>query len=502
LNPFRGTRAERLDTLVSLAILVGILAATLAVLFLLAEIIGVLRQYKHVVFLFVAGAILAYLLAPMVRSLQVVVRKRWLAILSSYLVLFIALAILGVLLINPFISQARSLKDNLANPAVSSLRNFNAFKVQASHLETAVARQQSDLSAGSIPSDAAVTATETQIATLQRGLAALQSSAQPPGQIRIPPSYLQPFNVPLARLASEYPQAFPGGGAAVVNQLSHAATDAKTTARDAATAYSNAVSSPLLLLNLQLWLDQHGVNVNLHDKFGQALQDLSKQVANIVNNALSLALQAGNLLLDTVLILIISIYFLSDGERFVRWLVSLTPSSNRPRAAYFVHSLDSILGRYLRVQVLLALLAATLDAIGAVVLGIPYAVVIFLSSFFLSLVPVIGPVVLPFPPLIISLIFTPLPRPAFFALWLLSGEQLTTNVIGPRLQGHRLGIHPLEAMAAALIGFPLAGILGSFLAIPFVAFLHVVARSFAETRESLPPPMSLPGGPDPPAPAA
>jgi hypothetical protein len=158
LNPFRGTRAERLDTLVSLAILVGILAATLAVLFLLAEIIGVLRQYKHVVFLFVAGAILAYLLAPMVRSLQVVVRKRWLAILSSYLVLFIALAILGVLLINPFISQARSLKDNLANPAVSSLRNFNAFKVQASHLETAVARQQSDLSAGSIPSDAAVTA--------------------------------------------------------------------------------------------------------------------------------------------------------------------------------------------------------------------------------------------------------------------------------------------------------------------------------------------------------
>jgi predicted PurR-regulated permease PerM len=288
----------------------------------------------------------------------------------------------------------------------------------------------------------------------------------------------------------------------VITQLSRAVSDARTVARDAASAYSNSVSSPILLLNLQLWLDQHGVSINLHDKFGQALQSLSKQVANIVNNALSLALQAGNLLLDTVLILIISIYFLSDGERFVRWLVSRTPASNRARAAFFVQSLDHILGRYLRTQVVLALMAATLDALGAVVLGIPYAVVIFLSSFFLSLVPVIGPVILPFPPMIIALIFTPLPRPAFFAAWLLAGEQLTTNVVGPRLQGHRLGIHPLEAMAAALIGFPLAGILGSFLAIPFVAFLHVVARSFAETRETMPPPMSLPHEPEPPAPAA
>src|SRR5205807_21051 len=101
-----------------------------------------------------------------------------------------------------------------------------------------------------------------------------------------------------------------------------------------------------------------------------------------------------------------------------------------------------------------------------------------------------------------ALIFSPLPKPAFFAIWLLVGEQLVTNVIGPRLQGHRLGIHPLEAMAAALIGFPLAGFLGAFLAIPLVAFLHVVARSLVQTRRSLPPPVQLPPGPDPPAPAA
>jgi hypothetical protein len=39
-----------------------------------------------------------------------------------------------------------------------------------------------------------------------------------------------------------------------------------------------------------------------------------------------------------------------------------------------------------------------------------------------------------------------------------------------------VGIHPLEAMAAALVGYPLAGFLGSFLAVPMVGLVHVLAR--------------------------
>jgi len=93
-------------------------------------------------------------------------------------------------------------------------------------------------------------------------------------------------------------------------------------------------------------------------------------------------------------------------------------------------------------------------------------------------VPVIGPVILPFPPLIIALVFSPLPKPIVYLIWLLVGEQGVTNVLGPRLQGHRLGIHPLEAMAAALVGLPLAGIPGAFFAVPIVAFVHIVIREF------------------------
>jgi predicted PurR-regulated permease PerM len=253
-------------------------------------------------------------------------------------------------------------------------------------------------------------------------------------------------------------------------------------------------STPLLLLSVQVWLDEHGIKADLNDRFGKALQQLNSQLASIVNNALDVALQAGNLLLSTVLTLIISIYFVADGARLIAWLVGLVPPESRDQAKFFVDRLDSILGSYLRTQVILAFVAAVLASIGALVLGVPYAVVIFFSSFLLSLIPVIGPVVLPIPPLIVALIFTSVPTAIIYLIWLLIAEQIVTNVIGPRVQGQSVGIHPLEAMAAALLGLPIAGFLGAFLAVPIVAFLHVVVQEILHARKS----SSPPGGEPPP----
>jgi predicted PurR-regulated permease PerM len=459
----RGDRSQSIDTLIKIGIVLGTLLTAIAAYVLIGDLLDFLSRFRTEIFLFIIGAILAYLLAPLVRMIEHVVRKRWAAILSSYLLLFLLLGLFGFLLINPFISQARSLADNLQTPGAAKLQALVSVKQTA-------ARIQSDLAGNKV----AVRA-YPDILTLKSGIAVLSASKPPPGQIRIPPSYV----APIARPANALSAAFTSQGLPPPSIKSQQALAAEVAAA-AKSSYQKASSTPALLLGLQTWFDQHGITVDLQDKFGKALQQVSSQLANLVNNALSIALRAGNLLLNTVLMLIVSIYFLSDGARLVRWLVGLTPS---PREAqYLVNRLDQILGTYLRTQVLMALLAATLDALGAVVLGVPYAIVIFFSSFLLSLVPVIGPVLLPFPPMIIAIVFAPLPTPILYLAWLLIGEQLATNVIGPRLQGHSVGIHPLEAMAAALAGFPLAGFLGSFFAVPTVAFLHVVVKETLQVR--------------------
>jgi len=457
--------AKNIATLVKVAIVLGVLLIAVAAVILVGNFLGLLSKFSSELYLFILGAIIAYLMAPLVYLLQRVTRKRWAAVLCSYLLVLAVLAGFVVLLINPFISQAQSLVGNLHNPSSGSLGLLRQARQD-------IARVQADFSA----SNQSVRSTKNDIAVLVKQVTALTSGNTPPGAIQLPPSYIESLVTQTQQLQSDYTQATAMSGTIDASTLARAVTAANAAKSAAAGADQKASSTPLILLDLQTWLDHRGIKVDLHDKFGQALQQLNNQVASLVNNALGITLQAGNLLLSTVLALIISIYFLSDGDRFVRWLIKLLPSHRRRRVTYFVIHLDQILGSYLRAQLTLALLAAVLDASGAVVFGIPYPSVIFLSTFFLSLIPVIGPVILPLPPLLIALIFVPLPTPIFFLVWLLVGEQIATNIVGPRLQAHNVGIHPLEAMAAALAGLPLAGLLGAFFAVPIVAFAHIVAR--------------------------
>jgi len=479
---FQQDPSQNIATLIRVFIVLGVLLIAVASVILIGDFLGLLSKFKGELYLFILGAILAYLMAPLVHLVQRVVRERWAAVLCSYLLLLLALVVFAVLLINPFISQAQSLVGNLHNPSSNSLGNLRQVRADIARVQADLDALEQQTSAVRPVTAQQIRATQSDIDLLVKDVAGLTVAKTNSGTIQLPPSYAAPLATPLRELQSDYARATERAGVIDSAALTRSIADAATAGSAATAAYQKASSTPLILLDLQTWLDNRGAQVDLHDKFGQALQQLNNQVASLVNNALGITLQAGNLLLNTVLALIISIYFLSDGARFVTWLIHLLPRRSRRRASYFVAHLDQILGSYLRAQILIALLAGVLDAAGAVILGIPYAIVIFLSTFFLSLVPVIGPVVLPFPPLLIALVFTQLPTPITYLIWLLVGEQLATNVIGPRLQAHNVGIHPLEAMAAALAGLPLAGLLGAFFAVPIVAFIHIVVRGLVHAH--------------------
>lgn len=496
---FRENRAERTDQLITLAMVLCVLLIVVLAWAILTGVIGIMGRFHQQILMFIFGALIAYLLIPLVNLLQVGLRKRWAAILGSYLLLFLLLILFGVLLLQPFISQARSLANNLHSPAAASLHRLQMVRTTTVSIEKALLHQQQTVANGGTISQQSRQAIQTQIKALQTTLAGISTAPPPPGQMRIPPSYVTPIETQVKKTAAAYGAAAGTPGTVTPSALDRAVTDARAAVAAANTSYKDAAAGPILLLNAQNWLDKHGIGVNLKKEFGSALQQLSNQVSSILNSSLGIALQAGNLLLNTVLILIISVYFISDGARLVRWSVGLAPSGARPRVRYLVQSLDQILGSYLRTQVLLAAFAAGLGAVGAVVLGIPYAIVIFFSCFLFSLIPVIGPVVLPLPPMIIALIFAPWPKPLFFFLWLMIGEQIATNVIGPRVQGRTVGIHPLEAMAAALVGFPIAGFVGAFFAVPIVSFLHVLVREGVRSAREFDASLETPAPADRPA---
>jgi predicted PurR-regulated permease PerM len=240
--------------------------------------------------------------------------------------------------------------------------------------------------------------------------------------------------------------------------------------------YHTVSTTPILLLDAQTWLDEHHIRVDLSSKFGQVAHEISSQGTSVLDNAITILSETATILLDTILVLIISIYLLSDGGRIIRASVNLVPLDMREQAWFFIGSLDKVLGGYIRGQIFLSALAGVLGGGGAAVLGVPYPLLIGIMTFILESVPVIGPMVAVVPAVAISMVFDPPLTTAALLLWFIVYQQVVTNILGPRIFGMAVGIHPLEALAAVLIGYPLGGLLGAFLAVPIAGILHILVK--------------------------
>ena len=56
-------------------------------------------------------------------------------------------------------------------------------------------------------------------------------------------------------------------------------------------------------------------------------------------------------------------------------------------------------------------------------------------------------------------------------------QQFECNVLGPKVSGHAVGLHPLGAMFALLVGFEVAGILGGLVAVPVAGVIWVLTAA-------------------------
>ena len=127
----------------------------------------------------------------------------------------------------------------------------------------------------------------------------------------------------------------------------------------------------------------------------------SSQVAVAQNQVLSQVLGAlsgllpflvglfGNVI-DLLVVITLSVYFLLDGPRIIDWLSHKTPLNQRDSITFLLHTLDTSLGGYFRGTALLALVGALCTGVVLALLRVQYAALLGALFFLLYFVPVIG----------------------------------------------------------------------------------------------------------------
>jgi predicted PurR-regulated permease PerM len=110
------------------------------------------------------------------------------------------------------------------------------------------------------------------------------------------------------------------------------------------------------------------------------------------------------------------------------------------------------------------------------VMGMPYALVLGVLAGLFEMVPMLGPILSALPALGVALFqggSTLLAVLVFFIVV----QQFEAHVLAPRITGHAVGLHPLGAIFALLVGLELGGALGAVFAVPLAGFLWVIATT-------------------------
>jgi predicted PurR-regulated permease PerM len=168
-----------------------------------------------------------------------------------------------------------------------------------------------------------------------------------------------------------------------------------------------------------------------------------------------------------VLTPVLTFYLLRDWDGIVARLATYIPRPRYDGWARFAREYDHLLSRYLRGQVLAATVVGVLTWLGLWIAGFPYSGLVGAVAGVFNLVPYLGLVVSLIPALIIAILsgafFASLAKVAVvFAIV----QFLDANIIGPRIVGESVGLHPVWViLAIAVAGFFL-GFVGLLLALP------------------------------------
>jgi predicted PurR-regulated permease PerM len=200
---------------------------------------------------------------------------------------------------------------------------------------------------------------------------------------------------------------------------------------------------------------------------------------SLASNAVNAFFVITNALLNIVLVIVLSFYLTVDGKRIRESLVGVIPRGWLPNFLLFEDALNRVVGNYIRGQLTLALVVGVCTSFICLATGLGgYALICGVLAFLFETIPMVGPALASILPLLLSLLLPdPFPRTFIIALCFIILQAVESNVLGPRIVGHAVGLHPVAAIMALLVGAKLFGVFGALIATPLVAAAWVVVAS-------------------------
>lgn len=195
----------------------------------------------------------------------------------------------------------------------------------------------------------------------------------------------------------------------------------------------------------------------------------------LLGGVFQIGLSVVNGVLGTVIVVILTLYFMVSLESMKHYMAKLVAKSRREKFSELTEKVASSVGRWVMGQISTALIHAVLLFAFLSIQNANFALLLAVIAFLFALVPLVGPALGGVVVVLISLIESP-NSALVVGIYYLIYLQIEAYVISPRIMKRAVQVPSAVVVIAALMGGTLLGVLGALIAIPLAASILLIVR--------------------------
>ncbi|SFE73107.1 Predicted PurR-regulated permease PerM [Paenibacillus catalpae] len=238
----------------------------------------------------------------------------------------------------------------------------------------------------------------------------------------------------------------------------------------------DSVQSWLESVQQHEWLQEIGQKdalstENLSNKLTGSLDELLNSVVGSVRGIFNLIM---NFFFLLGLVPFMIYYLLSEGDKFPGLILRMLPERYHREASGALKEIDASIGSFILSKVLTSLLIGALTFIGYLFIDLPYPLLLGLVAAITNFIPYIGPLIAFIPTAVVALTVSPM-TVLLVGIVLVVSNQIEANLIGPRIIGKQMNVHPFTVMLLVIGASSIIGALGMIIVVPVYAIIKIIA---------------------------
>ncbi len=215
---------------------------------------------------------------------------------------------------------------------------------------------------------------------------------------------------------------------------------------------------------------------DIANKISEFAQSLFTNIGKGTINFIGAITNVGSII---IIIPIILIYMLKDGNRFMPSVVRFVPASHKDNVRKILTDIDYVLSNYIAGQLLVAFFIGLLMYIGYLIIGLKYSLILAIFAMITCIIPFFGPWLGIIPAILLSLADDPFMAVKIFIVMTIV-QQIDNNFISPQVMKKSMDIHPLTVVLLLMGIIPIFGFIGLLIVIPLYSAIKITFKNIVE----------------------